>query len=72
MELDKLYESHTVTFHWVKGHVGVASMNAATNWPRPKRRNIAERSAYGTDEVKDLLSRAGHVAHGRVAVHGFL
>ena len=24
MELDKLYESHTVTFHWVKGHVGVA------------------------------------------------
>lgn len=24
MELDKLYQSHTVTFHWVKGHVGVA------------------------------------------------
>lgn len=24
MELDKLYHSHTVTFHWVKGHVGVA------------------------------------------------
>ena len=24
IELDKLYGSHTVTFHWVKGHVGVA------------------------------------------------
>ena len=24
MELDKLYGSHKVTFHWVKGHVGVA------------------------------------------------
>ena len=24
VELDKLYGSHKVTFHWVKGHVGVA------------------------------------------------
>ena len=23
VELDKLYNSHDVTFHWVKGHVGV-------------------------------------------------
>ncbi|MGP2526464.1 ribonuclease HI [Acidaminococcus sp. LBK-2] len=24
MELDRLYGSHTVTFHWVKGHVGIS------------------------------------------------
>ena len=23
VELDKLYHAHDVTFHWVKGHVGV-------------------------------------------------